>query len=137
MTTPSTAPSYSTGTNTDIAYDFSPYLDRIATALETIATNSTTIATNSTSISSTLSSIKSDLDTMKTNSTTMATLASGTGMHVIGPYDWLGYASLYRLYVEEGKLLDTSQVASSADQATALTALEAYLAKVQSLPTSF
>ena len=135
MTTPSTAPSYSTGTNTGIAYDFSPYLDRIATALETIATNSTTIATNSTSISSTLSSIKSDLDTMKTNSTTMATLASGTGMHVIGPYDWIGYASLYRLFVEEGKLLDLTEVVSSADQATALADLESYIAKIKTLPT--
>ena len=132
--TASTTPSYSTNginSNTGIAFDFSPFFDRMATALETIATKSTSIDT-------TLTSIKTDLDTLATNSTTIKDLAIGSGIHMVGPYDWLGYASLYHLYVEQGKFnSDTATNLSPADQAIALATLEAYLAKIKNLPTMF
>jgi hypothetical protein len=183
--TASTTPSYSTDTgytgsaggSTGVAFDFSPFLDRMATALETIATNSTTIATNTTNISNTLTNIKSDVDILTklaqgsneliatisatilgasgqpvitTTSTTsgiekgqlvtgtgvpistyvssvtnnsvtltknLTSAASGTysfykawiGIHTIGPYEWLNYASLYHLYIEQGKLTKDSE----------------------------
>jgi len=218
MTT-STTPTYSTGTNTGIAYDFSPFLDRMASALETIAIKTTSIDSTLTAIKTDLDTIatnttgiKTDLDTMAANSTIMAKLAQGytelittisatggasgqnvintlsntsavvlgqivsgtgvpfgtsvtaftstsvtlsnnltatasgtynfykswVGIHTIGPYDWLGYASLYHLYVEQGKLTaDLSSNISSADQAAALTLLQSYLTKIRNLPTLY
>jgi hypothetical protein len=142
--TASTSPSYSTysangiNSNTGIAFDFSPFFDRMATALETIATKSTNIDNTLSTISTTLTNIKTDLDTLATNSTTIKNLAVGTGIHMVGPYDWLGYASLYHLYVEQGKFnSDTATNLSTADQAIALANLEAYLAKIKNLPTMF
>jgi hypothetical protein len=94
--TSSTTPSYSTTTNTGIAFDFSPFLDRMATALETIATKSTSIDSSLSTISTTLTSIKTDLDTLSTNSTTVKNLATGHGIHMVGPYDWIGLINVYR-----------------------------------------
>ena len=56
-----------------IAIDYTLHYERIATALETIATK--------------MSSIEA--------------LATGTGIHVSGAYDWLGLMSVYKLYVED------------------------------------
>ena len=77
--TASTTPSYSTQAQgqTGIAFDFSPYFDRMATALETIATNSTD---------------------MKDSLSTLATLANGNGIHMIGAWDYIGiYETIHRL----------------------------------------
>jgi len=93
-----------------VAIDYTAFYDRIATALETIATQTTTIATRTTTIA--------------TNSTTMTTLASGSGIHIVSPYEWLGYASLYKLYVE-----DTGAIG--------LTALAEYKDKIKALPPIF
>jgi methyl-accepting chemotaxis protein len=74
------SPNYQSG----IAYDFSPFFDRMATALETIATNSTTIATkiseidtNTANMATYIHSLQTDLDTIAANSTIMAKLAQG------------------------------------------------------------
>ena len=97
--------------------DYTSELGRIATALETIATQTTTIATQTTTIAT-------NTTTISTNSTTMTTLASGSGIHIVSPYEWLGYASLYKLYVE-----DTGAIG--------LTALAAYKDKITALPPIF
>ena len=81
--------------------------------------------------------IKADLDTIATNSTTIATLASGTGIHFIGPYDWIGLISVYKLFIEQGKVLDTSQDISPEQLATAISIAEGYIAKLRSLPTLY
>ena len=92
--------------------------------LVVMAANSIAIANNTTTIAN--------------NTTTMTTLAQGTGIHTAGAYDWLGYASLYHLYVEQGKLnVDTSTNVSAADQAAALAILESYRTKLNSLPQDF
>lgn len=104
-------------TGVSVAIDYTTYYSRIATALETIATNSTTI-------SSSLSAIKTDLDTMTSNSTTIKDLAIGTGIHFVSPYEWLGYMSLYKLYVEDSG-------------AIGLTKLTEFKDKIKSLPTLF
>jgi hypothetical protein len=54
----------------------------------------------------------------------MTTLATGTGIHIVSPYEWLGYASLYKLYVE-----DTGAIG--------LAKLSEYKDKIKSLPTIF
>ena len=105
----------SAGGSSGIAFNYSPYYERIANSLEIVALNST-------AISSSL--------------TTITTLATGSGIHMVGPYEWLNYASLYHLYVEQGKLDNLSNV-SPADQATALALLQQYVDKIKSLPTSF
>lgn len=128
--TASTEPSYSTDTNTGVAFDFSPFFDRMATALETIATNSTTIST-------TLTNIKTDLDTLSANSTTVKDLAIGHGIHMVGPYDWLGLINVYRSLIEQGNITDTNGNVSEAQQAAALALVESYITKIQNFPTSF
>lgn len=79
------------GAANGIALNYSAYYERIASSLETIALNSTAIS----------SAIKG-LDTI-------VSLASGKGIHTIGPYEWLNYASLYHLYIEQGKLNKDSE----------------------------
>jgi hypothetical protein len=81
----------SAGGSTGVAFNYSSYYERIASSLETIALNSTAIA----------SSIKG-LDVI-------TELASGSGIHTVGPYEWLNYASTYHLYVEQGKLNKDSE----------------------------
>lgn len=56
-----------------VAIDYSPYYERIATALETIASNTTT----------------------------MKNLSQGAGINFKGPYEWLSMSSLYRLYRDQ------------------------------------
>lgn len=104
--------------------DYSAYYGRIATALETLATNSTDIKTSLSSINTHLSTIATNTTTISTNSTTMTTLATGTGIHIVSPYEWLGYSSLYKLYIE-----DTGAIG--------LTKLTEYKDKIKSLPTLF
>ena len=104
--------------------DYSAYYGRIATALETLATNSADIKTSLSSINTHLSTIATNTTTLSTNSTTMTTLATGTGIHIVSPYEWLGYMSLYKLYVE-----DTGAIG--------LTRMSEYKDKIRSLPTIF
>ena len=85
--------------NGGVAVDYSGILVRIATALETIATNSTTLATNSTTIA--------------TNSTTVAGLVSGTGVHIIGPWEWLGMSSIIKYFEEQD--IDLAALKASVD----------------------
>lgn len=96
--------------NTGVAIDYSPYLARIANALETIAANTPTLANNS-------SIIASGVDTLKT-------LASGNGIRMVTPYEWIGLVSSYKLYVE-----DTGAIG--------LTKLQEYKDKINSLPKAF
>ena len=139
-----TTPSYSTGTNTGIAFDFSPYFERIATAAETvatntttIATNTTTIATNSTTIATKITTISSTLTSMEADIKILSDLGKWTGIHVISPYEWFGYMAIYRLFVEHGKLLDMGDNVSETQMAEALAEAESYFQKIKDLPTFF
>ena len=138
--------------------DYTTYYARIATALETIATNSTaiknslaTVTTNSTTVANNSTTVATNSTTLATNSTTIATnsttvanntttltnLASGPGIHISGPYDWLGYAAIYRLFVEQGDLLDNTNTASPDEQEAALALIQEYVDKIKSLPSAF
>jgi len=218
--TSSTTPSYSSSTgytgsaggSTGVAFDFSPFFDRMATALETIATNSTTIATNSTTIATNsatvatkLTNINLDIDiitkladgakefittisagisgdinqkvittssdtssivvgqlvtgtgipsgtfvtafdsTSVTLSKNLTTAASGTysfykswsGIHTIGPYDWLGLINVYRSLIEQGSITDINGNVSEIEQAAAFDLVNSYITKIKNFPTSF
>lgn len=108
----------------DAPIDYSAVYGRIATALETLAANSTDIKTSLSSINTHLSTVAVNTTTISTNSTTMITLATGPGIHIVSPYEWVGYASLYKLYVE-----DTGAIG--------LTRLSEYKDKILGLPTLF
>jgi hypothetical protein len=112
-------------------------LGRVATALETIATNSTTLATNSTTVATNSTTLATNSTTLATNSTTIATnsttvatkltaietyqkkmkeLGEGPGIHFIGPYEVFGLVSIYRMMIEQAKILENNGVAPTAEQ---------------------
>jgi len=102
-----------------IAIDYTTYYDRIATALENISTQTTTIATRLTAISTDIDTIASNSTTIKDKQTAMETyqkklkeLGEGSGIRVIGPYEVFGMISIYRLLIEQAKILDTTESAS-------------------------
>ena len=120
----------SAATGVSIAIDYTTYYERIATALETIATNSTaiknslaaidtdfdtlktqltTIATQSTTIATQATTLATQTTTIATQQTTMATKltalearAADQGIHIVGPWEWLGMSSIVKLYDEKG-----------------------------------
>ena len=118
-----------------IAIDYTTYYDRIATALETMATQTTTIATQTTTIATRLTAISTDIDTIASNSTTikdkqtametyqkkLKELGEGVGIRVIGPYEVFGMISIYRLLIEQAKILDTTESASASQIQAAIT----------------
>lgn len=73
-----------------IAYDYSPYLERIASALETIAVST-----------STLERVAVSLETIKTISTT-------TGFRSESPYDWVKPTEVYDWYNQNLSTLITN-----------------------------
>ena len=104
-----------------LAYNYSEHLDRVITALEqlsismaTISANISILTANSSTmiqhtgqISDTLSTSDSskladNIQTLSNKISEMQTLASGTGIHTIGPYEWLAYSSILQLYEEQG-----------------------------------
>lgn len=94
----------------------------IATSLATLATNSTTLATNSTTLAS--------------DSTVMKNLAEGSGIHFIGPYDYIGLISVYKSLIEEGSILKPATVQKSATK-VATSKITEYLNAISSLPKQF
>ena len=85
----------------------------IATSLGTMATNSTTMATNITTIATKLTAIETYQKKMKE-------LGEGPGIHVIGPYEVFSMISIYRLLIEQAKILDSAESASASQIQAAL-----------------
>ena len=111
-----------------IVIDYTSYYERIASSLENISSSleaiSGSLGGDSTTVTGILGSIDTNISTLSSNSTTIKNLASGPGIRTVGPYDWLGYMSLYKLYVEDSG-------------AIGLTKLSEYKDKIKSLPTLF
>ena len=103
-----------------IAIDYTTYYDRIATALETMATNSTTMATNSTTMATNITTIASKLTAIETYQKKLKELGEGSGIRVIGPYEVFGMISIYRLLIEQAKILDSAESASASQIQAAL-----------------
>jgi hypothetical protein len=153
-----TAPTYSQSPNTGIAFDQSSYLERIATALETLATNSTavknsianidtsvaTVATQTTTIAAQTTIVAAQTTTVASKQTAMETyqkklkeLGETTGIHVVGPYDYLGLINVYKSLIEQGNIADTQGNVSPSAQAEAEASVTAYLTKIQRIPQGF
>lgn len=101
--------------NPSIAIDYTPFYERIATAMETIATNSTTIATNTTTIATQLTAIADDIDRLRI----LADHPSGPGIRTVQPYGYLGNAILYLLYIKQAQILEDGEAGANV-QAEAL-----------------
>lgn len=138
--------------------DYTEYLSRLATALETIAENSTTDTTSLETVATKLGTISLDGANIKVDigdiDASLATVASkmteiekyqkklkelgeGPGIHMIGPYEWFNLISIYRLLLEQGKILDDSENASPERIKDALAKVSTYISKIGKLPTSF
>lgn len=136
----------SVGLNVSMAIDYTSYYDRIATALETIATNSTAIKNSIASITTNTGTMATQQTTMAAQQTTMASeqtimanLATGTGIHTRGVYETFGTMSLYRLLIEQAKILDYSTgSASEAQKTAAIAEMNRIIALIHAnVPTDF
>ena len=125
---PTTVTMTTAGTTTiaDSAVDYSTVYATIATALSTIATNSTsikdslaTIATQTTTVASQTTTVASQTTTLASNSTTITGLATGNGIHIVGAYDVFGMLSIYRLLIEQAKVLENAGTTATPAQITA------------------
>jgi hypothetical protein len=92
----------------------------IATSLGTIATNSTTMATNSTTMATNITTIATKLTAIETYQKKMKELGEGPGIRVVGPYEVFGMISIYRLLIEQAKILDSAESASASQIQAAL-----------------
>ena len=81
----------------------------IATSLGTMAANSTTMATNSTTMATKLTAIETYQKKMKE-------LGEGPGIHFIGPYEVFGLVSIYRMMIEQAKILESTGTTSTPEQ---------------------
>lgn len=127
-----------------IAVDYTKLLERFVIAAETVATNSTAIKTASETMAANSTAIKTALETIATKTTAIETyqkklkeLGETTGIHVVGPYDWLGLINIYRSLIEQGGVLDTQGNVDPAKQAAAEALVTAYISKIQRFPNGF
>ena len=95
-------------------------LGTMATNSTTMATNSTTMATNSTTMATNITTIASKLTAIETYQKKLKELGEGSGIRVIGPYEVFGMISIYRLLIEQAKILDSAETASASQIQAAL-----------------
>ena len=82
-------------TTTDIEFDYSAHLDRIVLALEQSATANTEMV-------NLLTQLNTKIDIIAQTSAILKQQAETTGIHIIGPWEWLGYGSIVKLFEEKG-----------------------------------
>lgn len=124
-------------TGVSVAIDYTEFYTRIATALETLVTNSTAIKTAIETIATQQTTIATKLTEIETYQQRIKELAEGSGIHFVGPWEWVGLLSLYKLFIEEGKILEETNNVSAEKLAEALAKFNQYKDKVSSLPTVF
>lgn len=112
-------------------------LTTIAEQSTTIATQATTLATQTTTIASQTTTIASKQTAMETYQKKLKELGEGTGIHVVGPYDYLGLINVYKSLIEQGNIADTQGNVSPSAQAAAEASVTAYLTKIQRIPQGF
>jgi hypothetical protein len=124
------ANSYLYEANTGIAIDYSPYLSRIAAALETIANS---LNNGSTPVGTILSEIaQASENTAIATEATARSLAGiydrskGVGINTKGPQDWIGLISSYKIYVE-----------NAGPEKMSLDEFKSYYDKIAALPKDF
>ena len=109
----------------------------IATQATTLATQTTTIATQTTTLASQTTTSASKHTAMETYQKKLKELGEGTGIHVVGPYDYLGLINVYKSLIEQGNIADTQGNVSPSAQAAAEASVTEYLTKIQRIPQGF
>ena len=111
-------------------YDYGSVYGNISTYLNQVREELADIDVDTTASAATLLLIATSLGTMATNSTTMATkltaietyqkkmkeLGEGPGIHFIGPYEVFGLVSIYRMMIEQAKILESTGTTSTPEQ---------------------
>jgi hypothetical protein len=105
-------------------YDYSAHLDRLVVALDQLSLSMAFVADKMDNISDKMGDIARASALSAASITTLATTATGDGLRMKGPQDWIGLISTYKLYVEDSG-------------AIGLSALEAYKTKIDNLPKAF
>jgi hypothetical protein len=134
--------------------DYTTQINNLVTALQTIATNSTTDSTSLSTVATKLgtisldgTSIKIDIGDIDASLATVATkmteieqyqkkikeLGETTGIHIRGPYEALGMVTLYKLLIEQAKILEDTEGASPAEKAAALAKTQEYITKINDI----
>lgn len=112
-------------------------LSSISSSTAGINANTSSMNTNIALQTVAITGLKADLDIIAANSTIMKNLAQGTGIHMVGPYDWVGLISTYRILVEQGKILETTGQVDPTALIQAKQNIQAYINKIKDLPTLF
>lgn len=75
-----------------------------------------------------IASIAQDIDTISKDINTFKQLGNvgGTGIRTTSPFGWIGSASLYKLYVEEGLASSNTYVTNAAAQSQAIDRLKLF-----------
>jgi hypothetical protein len=120
-----------------LVIDYSDYYKRIAVSAETLATNSTAIKDSIAAIATQTTIVASKQTAMETYQKKLKELGEGTGIHVVGPYDWLGLINVYRSLIEQGAIADTQGNVPAEQQAAATALVNTYIAKIQAFPAGF
>ena len=111
-------------------YDYGSVYGNISTYLNQVREELADIDIDTTASAATLLLIATSLGTMATNSTTMATkltaietyqkkmkeLGEGPGIHFIGPYEVFGLVSIYRMMIEQAKILESTGTTATPEQ---------------------
>ena len=90
------------GSGVSVAIDYTAVFERIAAALESISGNAATANANTVTIATKIGYIEQWIHDLRN-------LGAGEGIHIAAPFDPFTSIPLYRLLIEEGKLLDTSK----------------------------
>jgi|688.fasta_scaffold1108837_2 hypothetical protein len=132
-----TIPEDSTSAQYYIVNEISDKLDQISEKLSVVATALSSISNSSAIISNSLNNGSTPIGTIlseiaQTSESTSNSLAgiydraTGVGIHMKGPLDWLGLVSTYKLYVE-----------NVGPENVTLQGLIEYKAKIDALPKEF
>ncbi len=100
-----------------ITVDYTAFVERAVTALETIASNSTSIKNSLNTIENSVNSgstnLLSVLSDIQSYQQRLKELGETTGIRIKSPYETFGMISIYKLLVEEGKILELDKVSDA------------------------
>jgi hypothetical protein len=125
--------------------DYSSYYTSIVSALQTIANNSTdiknslaTIATQTTTLATQTTTLTTTMGEIEGHQQKLRELGQGDGIHIVGAYDAFGMVTLYRLLIEQAKILDTAEAASPEQIAASIDEVERVVGLIRTnIPTEF